>query len=101
MATNRFNALQELTPRHFHISENPPFSIGFVTFGHENEDIDEDGLERFFLQQEIIRNCKPGIWASRSRKLEYVHEDAGDCDREAILYWVAEGTIDITQSVED
>ncbi|KAH6711375.1 hypothetical protein BKA61DRAFT_737079 [Leptodontidium sp. MPI-SDFR-AT-0119] len=101
MATNRFNALQELTPRHFHISENPPFSIGFVTFGHENEDIDEDGLERFFLQQEIIRNCKPGIWTSRSRKLEYVHEDAGDCDREAILYWVAEGTIDITQSVED
>ncbi|KAG4442472.1 hypothetical protein IFR05_002074 [Cadophora sp. M221] len=101
MAIDRFNKVQDLTPRRFHISENPPFGIGFVIFGHENENIDEDGLERFFLQQEIIRNCKPGIWTSRSRKLEYVQENAGDCDREAILYWVAEGTIDMTQSVED
>ncbi|KAL2063350.1 hypothetical protein VTL71DRAFT_5155 [Oculimacula yallundae] len=97
MATKRFDALQELTPRRFHISANPPFGIGFVIFGHENQDIDEERLEQFFLQQEIICNCKPGIWTSRILQLEYVHEDAGDCDREAILYWVAEGSIDVAQ----
>lgn len=99
----RLNRLMDLAPRRFHISSDPPFGGGLVIFAHENEDFGEDGLEMFMLEKETIRNCKPGIWASRSRELdpEQVHEDAGDCDREALLFWVAEGTIDISQSVKE
>ena len=102
---DRIQSILALAPRRFHISANPPFGAGFVIFGHENEDISEDELENFILQNNAIKNCKPGIWTSLSRAVENPGPDGathpGDADREHILRWVCEGTIDISQSVEE
>lgn len=86
MLESRLAALTELTPRQFHISSNPPFGVGLVLFGQENQHTSEDCLEEFIMQQDIVRNCKPGIWTLRSREPKSIHEDAGDCHRESILY---------------
>lgn len=96
---DRLRQLTTLTPRRFHISANPPFGVGLLIFGHENESYDEENLEDFFNISDQIRNCKPGIWTSRVRALANVQSEQPD--QECILYWVSEGTIDIAQSVED
>ncbi|KUJ24385.1 uncharacterized protein LY89DRAFT_713248 [Mollisia scopiformis] len=96
---DRLRQLTTLTPRRFHISANPPFGIGFLIFGHENEDYHEDNLEEFFNMSDQIRNCKPGIWTSMTRELSDAEPDQPD--RECILRWVCEGSIDLAQSVDD
>ena len=62
--------------------------------GHTN--VDDDSGSQFFLQHSGIRNCKPGIWTS-------IATDAPDDEgmMECILRWVAPGSIDLSQPVED
>ena len=62
-----------------------------MLLGHENCD---ESTEDTPLSCCKITNCKPGIWTSRRRKLA-----SGRC--EFIFYWVAPGTIDLNQSVDD
>ncbi|KAE8440671.1 hypothetical protein EG329_006835 [Mollisiaceae sp. DMI_Dod_QoI] len=102
MADPRYDRLRELTaltPRRFYISASPPFGVGLLIFGHENEDYDEDSLEELFNMSDQIRNCKPGIWTSIARKLPDAEPEMPDY--ECILRWVSDGSIDISQSVED
>ncbi|CZR55459.1 uncharacterized protein PAC_05347 [Phialocephala subalpina] len=96
---DRLRQLTTLSPRRFHILANPPLGVGLLIFGHENESYEEENLQEFFNIGDQIRNCKPGIWTSRARKLVDTEPDMPD--REYILHWVSEGTIDIEQSVED
>jgi hypothetical protein len=104
---DRFSRIMALTPRRFHVSRSPPFAAPYndslVLCGHVNDD-DEAGGEIFGRQCEGIKNCKPGIWTSRKLpvsdafKLDnFATEDGGF---EALLYWVADGEIDMSQSVE-
>ena len=92
---NRINRIRALTPRRFHISENPPFGAGLVLCGHLNAN--DDSGAQFFLRHDGIRNCKPGIWTS-------VAVDVPDSEQgmmECILRWVAPGSIDLGQDVEE
>ncbi|KAF8865255.1 hypothetical protein BDZ45DRAFT_668700 [Acephala macrosclerotiorum] len=98
-AEDRLRQLTTLTPRRFHIPANPPLGVGLLIFGHENENYDEENLEEFFNISDQVRNCKPGIWTSRVRALANAEPELPD--RECIIYWVSEGTIDIGQSAED
>jgi hypothetical protein len=104
---DRFDRIMKLTPRRFHISASPPFAApydnSFVLCGQVNGDEDDGSI--FGNQRDGIRNCKPGIWTSRTLpvsdafKLENFNPEDGEF--EALLYWVTEGTVDLSQSVED
>ena len=62
--------------------------------GHTN--LDETDGSQFFHEASGIPNCKPGIWTST------IHDDSRDDGMiEFILRWVAPGSIDLDQSVED
>lgn len=91
---SRFDRLISLTPRRFHISENPPFGVGLVFCGHVNANDDSGVL--FFRNRAGIPNCKPGIWTSI---ILPVPGDEGMM--ECILHWVESGAIDLGQSVEE
>jgi hypothetical protein len=98
---DRLNSLMALSPRRFHISANPPFGLGIVICSHMTED--DDSIDQFTFNHEGIANCKPGIWRSFFRT---VHAPEGQWSypyepTECIVHWVANGTIDLTQSVKD
>lgn len=57
---------------------------------------DDDSGAQFFLQRDGTRNCKPGIWTSIA-----VPAAGEDGMMECILRWVAPGSIDLSQSVEE
>lgn len=96
-----------LTPRRFHISATPPFPAPYndslVLCGHVNGNKEDGSI--FGWQREGIKNCKPGIWTSRklpvSKAFRLESFKPEDGEFEALLYWVAEGAIDISQSIED
>jgi hypothetical protein len=103
----RFNRIMALTPRRFHISATPPFAAPYndslVLCGHVNDDEDDGSI--FSHQRSGIKNCKPGIWTSRklpvSEAFRLDNYNAEDGEFEALLYWVADGEIDISQPVEE
>jgi hypothetical protein len=104
---DRFRRILALTPRRFHISATPPFAApydyslvlcGMVEGGEEDGSI-------FSTHNEGIKNCKPGIWTSRKlpvsdafKRENFLPEEG---EFEALLYWVSDGLIEISQPVED
>lgn len=94
---DRFDQIMQLSPRRFHVSDSPPFGYGIVFCGHTNGD-DEDCITN---QSSGIINCKPGIWRSATREVEQPETAQGlGCDMECYVYWVSDGSIDMTQSVQ-
>jgi hypothetical protein len=98
---DRLDRIFKLTPRRFHISDNPPFGVGLVLCGQVNGDAEDS--EQFFLQHGGIPNCKPGIWTSMRRRVPNPFKDDTHTEYgvECILRWVEPGTIDISQPVEE
>jgi hypothetical protein len=104
---DRFTRIMALTPRRFHISATPPFAEPYddslVLCGNVNEG-KEDGSV-FGNQRSGIKNCKPGIWTSRilpvSKAFRMESYQPEDGEFEVLIYWVSEGEIDMSQSVEE
>ncbi|RFU29410.1 hypothetical protein B7463_g6922, partial [Scytalidium lignicola] len=94
----RFDDILALGPVRFYVSPEEHFDGGLALLGNENGESAEKVVSTS-PTFEAIPNCKPGIWTSRSRKVPSDNE--GDADTECIVYWVADGTIDLAQSVED
>ncbi|KAH8817247.1 hypothetical protein F5884DRAFT_246196 [Xylogone sp. PMI_703] len=93
---SRFRDILNLGPVRFYVSPEPHFNGGLALLGHENADSAETMVAES-SNFEAIPNCKPGIWTSRTRKVE---EKYG-ADMECIVYWIADGEIDFAQSVDD
>ncbi|KAF2427525.1 hypothetical protein EJ08DRAFT_662829 [Tothia fuscella] len=83
---DRFTRIMDLTPRRFTYQQHhhsPPA----------------------LCYREGIKNCKPGIWTSRKLPVSKVfrldNPNVDDGEFEALLYWVADGRIGLSQSIKD
>lgn len=95
---DRFKEIQNLGPVRFYVSPEQPFGGGLALLGNENTDSAEEMVSTS-SNFDVIPNCKPGIWTSRVRKIEPQKE--GYPDTECIVYWVADGAIDLAQPVSE
>ncbi|KAH8809108.1 hypothetical protein F5884DRAFT_753609 [Xylogone sp. PMI_703] len=92
----RFDNILALGPVRFYVSPEQYFGGSLALLGDSTVNSAEK-LVRSSSSFRAIPNCKPGIWTSRTRKINENHAINMEC----IVYWVADGEINMGQSVTD
>ncbi|KAH8820771.1 hypothetical protein F5884DRAFT_745116 [Xylogone sp. PMI_703] len=95
----RFRDILALGPVRFYISPKRHFGGDLALLGVENSNSEK--MVAHSPNFQVIPNCKPGIWTSRTRKLKEQKDGEDLGDLECILYWIADGEINLAQSVDD